>query len=189
MSEQPKDRAADWIKTANGCLGTSGIDKPLLKGILRSGVTVVSELKERSTLEALAAADAHLLKLIEAIPYDTGDAEWSSDLMSIRKQLQSLTVSDVSLEKFAQQAKRDTKKGYLEQLSRLESRIQELRQPITNKSICSVGHVKANLAKIESCCLEANEYEGAGHNPKCFGEGKSIEVCIACQGERERRER
>ena len=67
-------------------------------------------------------------------------------------------------------------------------KMSELRQPIEDKSVCDRGHMKVNLVEVESCCSEANEYEGAGHNPNCYGEGKSITFCLACQEQKELRE-
>ena len=92
-----KDRAAETATEIGEALSRFRKEQP--NGL--SEVDVVTDIlrqrDERATHEALAAVDAHLLKLVDTIPTDTGDLEFSSSLMNIRKQLQSLTVNGTSL--------------------------------------------------------------------------------------------
>lgn len=159
MTKPTKDRAAEvsanygWMSLAE-CLNAQAMFR-------------------QATLETLAA-------VVECIR----TKKWDS-LYDIQHYIQSLTVSGVSLEKFAERVRRECMKlvhddsGVVLDFAAIIKKTYddaqaELRQPITDKSICKVGHVKANLVEKGKWSTRLDKWEP---------------ICLACQGERERRER
>lgn len=83
-----KNQATDWIKTAKGCLSMHKADKPLLRGILRSGIEIVSELQQESQEQ-----EAALMRVLE--PFSVAASV-------IEKEYEKLRQSGVSIRDDAQ---------------------------------------------------------------------------------------